>query len=203
VAFGIDEGPSGQENSAYNNIFGTSQFAANEGQQDVTSSDAFMNAILSGDPTKIGQFLGPQIKAIQGQAQQKKQTNAQFGNRGGGTNAQNQTIGDQTTSGINNLISSLTGTALSGLSSTGQNLLGQGMQGFQSAFGDAAQMQTQRANQWNDIFNSAASVAAAPFTGGASLGYGGFSMPGGGGSTPGVMGWGGTASDPSGLFGSP
>ena len=120
-----------------------------------------MQAILSGDPAKIGQFLGPQEQAITGQAQQKKQTNAQFGNRGGGTNAQNQTIGDQSTQGINNLISSLTGSAVSGLSSAGQNLLGQGMSGFQNAFGDATQMQQQSANQWNDIFNSVASVGGA------------------------------------------
>ena len=120
-----------------------------------------MQAILSGDPAKIGQFLGPQEQAITGQAQQKKQTNAQFGNRGGGTNAQNQTIGDQSTQGINTLISSLTGSAVSGLSSAGQNLLGQGMSGFQNAFGDATQMQQQSANQWNDIFNSVASVGSA------------------------------------------
>jgi len=161
VAFGLFGAPSTGETTNYNDLTGSAGFAANEGQQDVTSSDAFMQAILSGDPAKIGQFLGPQEQAITGQAQQKKQTNAQFGNRGGGTNAQNQTIGDQSTQSINNLISSLTGSAVSGLSSAGQNLLGQGMSGFQNAFGDATQMQQQSANQWNDIFNSVASVGSA------------------------------------------
>ena len=115
MAFGLFGGPSTGETTNYNDLTGTAGFAANEGQQDVSSSDAFMQAILSGDPAKIGQFLGPQEQAITGQAQQKKQTNAQFGNRGGGTNAQNQTIGDQSTQSINNLISSLTGSAVSGL----------------------------------------------------------------------------------------
>lgn len=178
MAFGIDQGVSGQENQQYNNLFGLSGFAANEGQQDVGTSDAFFNAILSGDPAKIGQFLGPQERAIQGQEQQKKQVNAQFGNRGGGTNAQNQTIGDQSTQSINDMISQLTGSAVSGLSSTGQNLLDQAQSGFGTAFNEGQTMQAQNAAQWNDIFNSAASVAAAPFTGGASLGFGGFSMPG-------------------------
>lgn len=191
MAFGIDQGPSGQQNSAYSALFGTSGVAANQGLQDISSSDAFINAIISGDPTKIGQFLGPQERAIQEQGQQQKQTNAQFNNRSGGTNAQNQTLGDQTTQAINDMISRLTGTAVTGLSKSGETLLGLGMKGFQGSFNDAATMQTQRGNQWNDIFNSTAAVAAAPFTGGASLGMGTFSMPGAGGGHP---SGGGTAS---------
>jgi hypothetical protein len=184
VAFGIDMAPSTGETTNYNNLTGTAGFAANEGQQDVTSSDAFMQAILSGNTEAIGRFLGPQERAIQGQAQQKKQTNAQFGNRGGGTNAQNQTIGDQSTQSINDMISQLTGSAVSGLSSAGQNLLGQGMSGFQNAFGDATQMQQQSENQWNDIFNSVASVGSSIATGGLT-GQGGFGNVGGSDSTGG------------------
>lgn len=160
MAFGIDAGPSGQENSAYNSLFGTSGFAANMGEQDLGMSQQFMDAILSGDPAKIGQVLGPQIRAIQQQGQQKKQTNAQFHNRGGGTNASNQTITDQTTQGVNDLVSNLTGSALSGLNSTGQNLLNMGMSGFGTSFDEANTMQKQRANQWNDIFNSIGGVAS-------------------------------------------
>lgn len=180
MAFGIGMGPSGQENQQYNNLSGTSGWAANQGQQDISSSDAFMSAILSGDPTKIGQFLGPQERAIQGQAQQKKNTNAEFHNRSGGTNAQNQTIGDQSTQSINDMISQLTGQAVSGLSSSGHSLLNTGVEGFSTAFNEGKTMADQKAAKWNDIFNSAASVAAAPFTGGASLGMGTFSKPGGG-----------------------
>lgn len=184
MAFGIDQGVSGQENQQYQNLSGLSGFAANEGQKDVASSDAFMQAILSGDPAKIGQFLGPQERAITGQAQQKKQVNAQFGNRGGGTNASNQTIGDTTTASINDMISKLTGTAVSGLSSTGQNLVGEGMSGFGTAFNEADTMQKQRAAKWNDIFNSVASVGSSLATGGLT-GAGGFGNVGGADSTGG------------------
>jgi hypothetical protein len=157
--FGIDQGPSTQENTQYGNLTSTSGFAANAGEGDLTASSDFMKSILSGDPAKIGQVLGPQIRAIQGQGQQKKQTLAQFGNRGGGTNATAQTIGDNTRSSINDMISSLTGSAVSGLNNTGQNLLGMGMSGFGTAFGEANTMQQQRAAKWNDIFSSIGDTA--------------------------------------------
>lgn len=172
--FGIDMAPSGQENTQYNNLSGASSWATNQGQQDINQSSQFMSAILSGDPGKIGQVLGPQIQAIQGQGQQKKQVNAQFGNRGGGTNASNQTIGDDTTKGVNNMVSSLTGSAVSDLSSTGQNLLNTGMSGSAAAFGEANAMQKQKASQWNDIFKSISGIA-----GGVAGGVGNLDTTGG------------------------
>jgi len=154
MAFGIDMGPSTQQNQQYQNLSGISSTAANAGLGDINESTDFMSAILSGDPTKIGQVLGPQIRAIQGQGQQQKQTGSQFGNRGGGTNASNQTIDDKTRGGINDLISSLTGTSLTGLASTGTNLLNAGMSGFGTAFNEATTLQGQKAAQVNDIFSS-------------------------------------------------
>src|SRR5271170_7772544 len=112
VAFGIDEGPSGQEGQQYQNLSGLSSTEANLGLGDLNESQDFMNAILSGDPTKIGQVLGPQIKSIQGQGQQQKQTLGQFGTRSGGSNATAQNIDDKTRGSINDMISSLTGSSL-------------------------------------------------------------------------------------------
>lgn len=184
MAFGIDFGPSPQENQNYGQLSNASNFATGTGEQDITQSDAFLQAILSGDPTKIAAALAPQISAAKTSAQQNAKTAAIGGNRGGGTNATNATAADKTHSDITGMISGLTGTAASALGSRGEGLLGTGISGTQAAFGDAAHMQQQHADQWNDIFKSVGSAAAAPFTGGASLGMGGFSMPGGGGGNP-------------------
>jgi hypothetical protein len=157
--FGIGMGPSKQENQQYNNLSGSSSWASNQGMQDITASTDFMKAILSGDPTKIGEVLGPQIKAIQEQGVQQKATNTQFHNRGGGTNATNQRIGDNTRSSVNDLISSVTGSAVSGLNSTGQNLFTAGQSGFGVGFDQAKTMHDQNMAKWNDIFKSSLAVA--------------------------------------------
>lgn len=125
--------------SQFGNISG---FGVGQGENDINAAGGFWNSILSGDPTKIGQVLGPQIAAIQGQGQQQKQTLGQFGNRSGGTNATQQTIGDTTRSNVNKLIGSLTGSAASNLGSMGENLLSQGTSALQSQLG-ASQQQMQ------------------------------------------------------------
>lgn len=130
------------------------------GLGDLSTSTDFMKSILSGDPTKIAQVLGPQIRAIQEQGTQQKKTTAEFGNRGGGTNATNQRIGDTTRSQINDLISSLTGSSVNSLASTGSSLLSTGLSGFGTAFNAANVMQGQSASKWNDIFKSIGSVIA-------------------------------------------
>lgn len=157
--FGIGMGPSNEEKGAYQSLYGTSGTAANMGMGDLSASTDFMKAILSGDPAKIGQVLGPQIRAVKEQGQQAKQTAAEFGNRSGGGNARMQRIDDTTRSNINDMIASLTGSAVSGLNSTGGSLLGMGMNGFGTSFDMAKTMQDQRAAKWNDIFSSAASIA--------------------------------------------
>lgn len=125
--------------SQYGSISG---YGTNQGENDINSASGFWNGILSGDPAKIGQILGPQIQGITGQGQQQKQTLGQFGNRGGGTNATAQTIGDTTRSNVNNLVGSLTGSAASNLGSMGENLLGQGTAALGKQI-DASQLQTQ------------------------------------------------------------
>jgi hypothetical protein len=164
--FGIDMGPSTQQNQQFNNLSGLSSTEANIGLGDITQSTDFMSAILSGDPAKIGEVLGPQIKAIQGQGQQQKQTLSQFGNRGGGTNATAQSIDDKTRGSVNDLISSLTGTSLTGLNNTGLALTGNAQSGFGTGFGEATTLQGQRANQIGDIFSSISNIASGAITGG-------------------------------------
>ena len=83
----------------------------------------FMKAITSGDMTKIGQVLGPQIRGVKEQGQQTLQTMGQFGNRGGGTNAAAQTVHDKTRSTIDDMIAQLTGSSVTNLGNQGMGLV--------------------------------------------------------------------------------
>ncbi len=186
--FGIGVGPSGQEETQYGNLTSASGFATGQGEGDISASDQFMRAILSGDATKTSQALAPQIGAAKKSAQQDIATRTQMGSRSGGNAAANASTGDKVHSDITSMIGQLTGGAASELGSRGSSLLGMGMSGDQAAFGEAKTLQAQNLAKINDIISSIASVAAAPFTGGASLtdlvpgSSGGFHMPGGGGA---------------------
>jgi hypothetical protein len=161
MAFGIDVAPSGQEKSNYNALFGSSAFATGQGEGDITASDQFLRAILSGNNAQIMQLLSPQVNAIKTSAQNQKLSNAEFGNRSGGMVSSNNAIDNTTRGDISGLVGNLTGTAASTLGSHGQGLLGLGMSGNNAAFGQAETMQKQRASQWNDLFNSIASTGEA------------------------------------------
>ena len=113
-------------------------------------------------------MLGPEISAVNKQAGQKIKTANEFGNRSGGTNASNASTADAARGTIDSMIGKLTGTAASSLGAQGGGLLGTGVGANSSAFKAASTIQSQNASKWNDIFKSAASLAAAPFTGGAS-----------------------------------
>ena len=67
--FGIDMGPSGQENTQLGTLSSASGVATNQGEGDISASDQFMRAILSGDATKTSQALAPQIPATVTQLQ--------------------------------------------------------------------------------------------------------------------------------------
>ena len=172
--FGIGMGPSKDEKTQYNNLSGASSWSTSHGEADINQSTDFMKSILSGDPGKIGQVLAPQIRGIQDQGQEDLKKASIFGNRSGGTNAFAQTSEDKTRSHVNDLISSLTGSAVSGLNRTGTGLLDTGMSGFSDAFGEAKTMADQHAAKMNDIMKSSEAVVAGVATGGAS-----FAMPGG------------------------
>jgi hypothetical protein len=159
MAFGIDMGPSAGEQSQYGSLTSSSGFATGEGEGDITASDAFMRALLSGDPTKISQVLAPQISAAKTSAAQNTKTQTQFGGRTGGTAARNAATNDTLHSDITNLIGSTTAGAASSLGSEGTGLLGEGMSGEEAGFGEADKMQQQRAAKWNDLFNSVGSAA--------------------------------------------
>jgi hypothetical protein len=188
--FGIGMGPSSQEKQQFGDISSLANFSTAEGEGDINASDSFYKAILSGDPSKISRVLGPAISATNKQGQEQKKTLAEFGNRGGGTNAGAQQIDTNTRTSIDSLIAQLTGNAASALGASGSSLLSAGVSAHEGAFNEANTIHQQQSAQLNDLFKSIASVAAAPFTGGKSLtsftggSPGAFSLPSfGGGDT--------------------
>jgi hypothetical protein len=121
-------------------------FATGLGESNLSQASNFMSSIVGGDQSKIGKVLGPEISNIKGQGQQAKMQTAQFGNRSGGSNAAMQNVNDQSRASVNQMISSLLGTSVSGLASTGSSLLGQGMQ----ALGQQSQLSQEQMQNWSN-----------------------------------------------------
>ena len=185
--FGIDMGVSGDQKQQYADLTSAGGFATGEGEGDISASDKFFKDILSGDSTKTAQALAPQIGAAKTSAQQQTATDAQFGNRGGGTNASSAAANDRVHSDITGLVGETTGKAASTLGSEGSGLLSTGIGAATTGFDEASKMQKQKEAKFNDIINSSVAVAAAPFTGGGEAGgeRGAQEGDGGGdGSTP-------------------
>ena len=164
--FGIGMGPSGAEKTQYGDIANLSNFATSEGEKDILSSDQFWQAILSGDPGQISKVLGPQMSAINKQGQQQKKTGAEFGNRGGGTNAAMQMTDTNTRTSIDSMIAELTGKAAGALGGAGSGLLSTGLSGHIAGFDAATTMQKQNEAKWGDIFKGITSVASSLLPGG-------------------------------------
>lgn len=157
--FGLDMGPSSGETGATNALTGESGFAGSVGEGLIGNSAALINAILSGNQGDIAKLLAPQISEISKRANEKTQTNAEFANRSGGTNASNQNTMDTARAWVNDLISNLTKGAIGAGASLGSDLLGKSMSGWGNVFDQNAYEQHQRASRWNDIFKGISSVA--------------------------------------------
>lgn len=165
--FGIDFGPSAGETGATSALTGESGFAGAVGEGLLGNSSAFIDALLSGNQGKMAELLAPQISAISKQANEKTQTNAQFGSRSGGTNASNQNTMDEARSSVNDMIAKLTSGAIGTGASLGSDLLGKSMSGYSDVFNQNAYEQQQRAAKWNDIIKDASAIA-----GGVAGGFG-------------------------------
>lgn len=148
-------GPSPEQKALAGLTANIGRFGTSAGEADISKSQNFWSAILSGDPTKIATVLGPEMSTFNRQGQQRKQTTAQFGTRSGGTTGEMQTIDDSTLASIRGMISQLTGGAATSLGSLGTSLLNTGLQGTTSAMGEANVMQQANAAKWADIFGSA------------------------------------------------
>src|SRR5512146_1265269 len=102
--FGIGGGPSSQEKQAYGGLNSLTGFQSSHGQNDIAGAEKWIQALLSGDRSKTSELLAPQISDLKSRAGQQLMTNAQFGNRSGGTNASNQMTEDNVNSQINRMI---------------------------------------------------------------------------------------------------
>jgi len=157
--FGVGMGPTDTEKNETGALINIGNFGTAEGEKDILASGKFWEAIMSGDQTKISQVLGPLMSTVNKQGQQEKKTASEFGNRGGGTNAGMQMVGDKTRSTIDSMIAELTGKGASTLGATGSNLLSTGLAGHEAGFNAATKLQEESMAKWNDIFKSAADVA--------------------------------------------
>lgn len=181
--FGIGQGPNKGETGEAGDTGALASFATSTGEGDIGAASGFWKSILSGDPSKIAQVLGPEISGINKQNQQQKKTAGEFGNRSGGTNAVMQASDEKTRGAYNAGVSSLMSGAAGSLGSLGSGLLNTGLSGHEAAFGDQKTIHDEMLAKYNDIFKSITSVAAAPFTGGLSLA--GVSGGGGGANSAG------------------
>lgn len=144
-------------NSGINKAGQVAGYGTTQGEGLTTSAGNFFQGILSGNPAQTAKLLAPQIQAAQNQAQQAKQTQAQFGGRSGGTNAAGQTIDDKTRGNITNMISDLTGKAATATADLGTNLLSQGMK----ALNQQVEFSQQQMQNWQDsLFGSSMNAAA-------------------------------------------
>src|SRR6185437_1867663 len=108
------------------NEFGDlSNFETGTGEGATTAANDYYKGILSGNPEEIAETLAPEISAGNQQVQQLAQTNAEFGNRGGGTNASTQAAKSQERGNIINLIGGLQQGAAAGEAGIGENMLPQ------------------------------------------------------------------------------
>lgn len=123
------------------------------GTNDTSTASDFFHSILSGGGSK---YLAPQTDAYAKQGSGQLMNLSQFGNRSGGTNSEAQQVGDHTRASTNDLYSSLSSGAATGLENIGvqQQQLGLENEGQE----DQVTQQIQQ-NQANSILGKGISSA--------------------------------------------
>lgn len=152
--------PAGQEQRQFGGL-AKEQLGAGEGAQ--TEAETYFTNLLS-NPTVA---LAPEISAGQGQVEQQRLQDANFGTRSGGTTAATEAATGAERGNIIDLMAGEQGKAAGALGTLGTEQIGQGS----SALGTEANMAIQRQNQVGQdvggIAQSAAEIASG-FGGGAS-----------------------------------
>lgn len=115
--------PAQQEEDEFGSL---ANYGINTGEGATNAANQYYGGILSGNPEEIAQTLAPEISAGNQQVQQQAQTNAEFGNRGGGTNSATQAAKSQERGNIINLIGGLQQGAAAGEAGIGSDMLSQG-----------------------------------------------------------------------------
>jgi hypothetical protein len=148
---------------------GLGNYETGVGEGLTTAGSGFEEGILSGDPSRIGQALAPEISAGQGQVEQQALQNANFGNRSGGTNASTQAAEGADRGNIINLIGGLQSGTAGAAVGQGSNLLGQASSNLSTEAQLAAANQQRVTGDVSGIAQSAAAIAD-PFLGGGGSG---------------------------------
>ncbi|MDE2099385.1 MAG: hypothetical protein KGL39_19190, partial [Patescibacteria group bacterium] len=160
LATGLFDLFSGDPTKQEQNQFGDlGNYESNTGQKATNAAQGYYSGILSGDPSQIAQELAPEIKAGQQQLEQQNLTNAQFGNRGGGTNASTQAGQSQERGNIISLIGQARQNAAGAEAGLGTNLLQQSTGNIANEANLAAQNQQRLGSDVGGIVNGAAQIA--------------------------------------------
>lgn len=131
---------------------GFADWGIGEGEGDATTASTYFNNVLT-DPTKA---LAPEIAADQGQIEQQRLTDANFGNRSGGTNATTQNAEGAGRGDIIKLMGDEQGKAAGEIGTLGTTLTGQG----ENALGSEANLaETRRSQVDSDVGNIAQGAA--------------------------------------------
>jgi hypothetical protein len=163
---------------------GLGTFLSNTGTKDIATSSKFMNTLLSGNTSEVSTLLAPQVEGIQKRNQQQKQQLGEFGGRSGGTTGAMLASDDDVHAQINDLVSKLTGAAVSNLGTEGSNLVAQGAGDLNS---EANLSQIRMQNWKSSILGKGLSTAAQAAEAYAMGGVGGM-LPGGPGGAAGGQG---------------
>lgn len=152
----------GDLQNIFNFGFGQGTGQVKEGSEGLTKARNYFDAIMSGDQAQMAKVLAPQISTIQNQTQQRINTQSQFGNRSGGTNAFAQSTSEDATRAVQQLFDMLGPEAakeVASISGTqeglGSNLLG--MAGSAAGTLGAQAGNTRQADLQNEA-NSAAGL---------------------------------------------
>ncbi|MHB1952129.1 MAG: hypothetical protein ACYCOU_00150 [Sulfobacillus sp.] len=142
-----------------NQFGGLATYGTKTGEGATTAANNYYYGILSGNPEEIAQTLAPEISAGQQQVQQQAQTNAEFGNRGGGTNSSTQAAKSQERGNIINLIGGAQQGAAAGEAGLGSNMLSQASGNLGQEAQLATNWRNQQVNDVNGIAQGVASIA--------------------------------------------
>ena len=149
---------------------GLAGYSTGVGEGNTTAASNYYQNILSGDPSKIGQTLAPQISAMQTQGQQQRAEAGQFGTRSGGTAGAIQGIDAGNRTNLINAIGGAQSGAAAGAAGLGTTNLGMAASNLNSQ----AQMSQQQMQNWmNSILGKGISGAVGAAEGMALGGMGG------------------------------
>jgi hypothetical protein len=133
-----------------------------------TAGAGFNEDILSGDPTKISQALAPEISAGQGQVEQQRLQDANFGTRSGGTAASTEAATAANRGNIIDLVGGLQKSTAESSLSHGGNLMSEASGNIGNEAQLAEQRRQQQVGDVNGIASSVASIATGLPMGGAA-----------------------------------